>query len=189
VVGQAVRVLEAIATQFKHVFDFSTYLIGGIAIDRTGGALPESTIAACKGADAILLGAVGGPKWDDPNAKTRPEAGLLKIRKELGLFANLRPIVTFDELLDSSPLKRHIIEGTDILFFRELTGGLYFGPFGLEELPDGQQRAFSTAVYTTSEVERIVRMAAAAAVKRRGKLTMVDKANVLEASRVSCVGI
>jgi len=184
VVGQAVRVLEAIATQFKHVFDFSSHLIGGIAIDQTGEALPEATTAACKNADAILLGAVGGPKWDDPNAKTRPEAGLLKIRKELELFANLRPIVTFDELLDSSPLKRHIIEGTDILFFRELTGGLYFGPFGLEELPDGQQRAFSTAVYTTSEVERIVRMAASAAVQRRGKLTMVDKANVLEASRL-----
>lgn len=184
VIGQAFRVLEAVASKFKHVFEFTEHLIGGIAIDTTGDALPDATTAACKLSDAILLGAVGGPKWDDPNAKTRPEAGLLKIRKELGLFANLRPIVTFDELLDSSPLKRHIIEGTDILFFRELTGGLYFGPSGLEELPDGQQRAFSTAVYTTSEVERIVRMAAAAAVKRRGKLTMVDKANVLEVSRL-----
>ena len=184
VVQQGVRVLQSIASKYGHHFEFSEHLIGGIAIDETGDALPNSTIAACKSSEAILLGAVGGPKWDDPNAKTRPEAGLLKIRKELGLFANLRPIVTFAELLDSSPLKREIIEGTDILFFRELTGGLYFGPSGLEELPDGQQRAFSTAVYTTSEVERIVRMAAQAALKRRNKLTMVDKANVLEASRL-----
>lgn len=184
VVQQGVRVLQSIASKFGHHFEFADHLIGGIAIDETGDALPNSTIVACKSSEAILLGAVGGPKWDDPNAKTRPEAGLLKIRKELGLFANLRPIVTFAELLDSSPLKREIIEGTDILFFRELTGGLYFGPSGLEELPDGQQRAFSTAVYTTSEVERIVRMAAQAALKRRNKLTMVDKANVLEASRL-----
>lgn len=184
VIHQALRVLQAVAQKFGHTFEFSEQLIGGIAIDQTGNALPDATVDACKASDAVLLGAVGGPKWDDPNAKTRPEAGLLKIRKELGLFANLRPIVTFDELLDSSPLKREIIEGTDILFFRELTGGLYFGPSGLEELPDGQQRAYSTAVYTTSEVERIVRMAAQAALKRRGKLTMVDKANVLEASRL-----
>jgi 3-isopropylmalate dehydrogenase len=184
VTSQAVRVLEAIGVKFGHRFAFSEQLIGGISIDRTGEALPDATTAACKACDAILLGAVGGPKWDDPNAKTRPEAGLLKIRKELGLFANLRPIVTFPELLDSSPLKREIIEGTDILFYRELTGGLYFGPSGLEELPDGQQKAYSTAVYTTHEVERIVRMAAQAAEKRRGKLTMVDKANVLEASRL-----
>ncbi len=184
VIRQARRVLEAVAAMYGHQFEFSEHSIGGIAIDQTGDPLPDATIAACKSSDAILLGAVGGPKWDDPNAKTRPEAGLLKIRKELGLFANLRPIVTFEELLDASPLKREIIEGTDILFFRELTGGLYFGPSGLEELPDGQQRAYSTAVYTTSEVERIVRMAANAALKRRNKLAMVDKANVLEASRL-----
>lgn len=184
VTAQAVRVMEAVARKFGHEFLFDSKRIGGIAIDETGDPLPQETIDACKSSDAILLGAVGGPKWDDPNAKTRPEAGLLRIRKELGLFANLRPIVTFDELLDSSPLKREIIEGTDILFFRELTGGLYFGPSGTEELPDGQQRAYSTAVYTTKEVERIVRMAALAARKRRGKLTMVDKANVLEASRL-----
>jgi 3-isopropylmalate dehydrogenase len=184
VTAQAVRILESIAEKFGHDFVFQSKKIGGIAIDETGDALPQDTTDACKKSDAILLGAVGGPKWDDPNAKTRPEAGLLKIRKELGLFANLRPIVTFSELVDASPLKREIIEGTDILFFRELTGGLYFGPSGTEELPDGQQRAYSTAVYTTSEVERIVRMAAEAARKRRGKLTMVDKANVLEASRL-----
>jgi len=184
VTSQSVRVLEKIAGTFGHSFHFDSQLIGGIAIDQTGDALPQKTIDACKSCDAILLGPVGGPKWDDPNAKTRPEAGLLKIRKELGLFANLRPIVTFPELLDSSPLKREIIEGTDILFYRELTGGLYFGPAGTEDLPNGEQRAYSTAVYTTHEIERIVRMAAQAARNRRRKLTMVDKANVLEVSRL-----
>ena len=127
VVREAEAVLVRIAAKFGHSFSFSTHMIGGCAIDATGNALPDDTLAACRVADAVLLGAVGGPKWDDPKAKTRPEAGLLKIRKELGLYANLRPITTFGCLLDSSPLKRHIIEGTDILFFRELTGGLYFG--------------------------------------------------------------
>lgn len=184
VIAQATRVLEYVGKSGSHEFQFSSKKIGGIAIDETGDPLPQETVDACLGCDAILLGAVGGPKWDDPNAKTRPEAGLLRIRKELGLFANLRPIITFPELLDASPLKREIIEGTDILFFRELTGGLYFGPSGTETLPDGQQRSFSTAVYTTSEIERIVRMAATAARGRRKKVTMVDKANVLEASRL-----
>ncbi|RLS56786.1 MAG: 3-isopropylmalate dehydrogenase [Planctomycetota bacterium] len=184
VVREAEAVLHRIAAKFGHSFDFSTHLIGGCAIDATGEALPETTLAACRQAQAVLLGAVGGPKWDDPKAKTRPEAGLLKIRKELGLFANLRPITTFDCLLDSSPLKRHIVEGTDILFFRELTGGLYFGKSGLEQHTDGSETAFSTMTYSTHEIERIVRMAAQAAMKRRKKLTMVDKANVLEASRL-----
>ncbi len=128
VVSQATRVLESIAKSHAHDFQFSTKKIGGIAIDETGDPLPQETIDACLKCDAILLGAVGGPKWDDPNAKTRPEAGLLKIRKELGLFANLRPIITFLELLDASPLKREIIDGTDILFFRELTGVSISGP-------------------------------------------------------------
>lgn len=176
--------LEAIAGRFGHNFDFQECLIGGCAIDAIGDALPSETIAACKQSHAVLLGAVGGPKWDDPSAKTRPEAGLLRIRKELGLFANLRPITPFSELLDSSPLKREIVAGTDILFFRELTGGIYFGPSGCEDLPDGGQRAFSTMVYETSEIERIFRLAADAARSRRKKLTMVDKANVLEASRL-----
>lgn len=184
IVSQARRVLDAIAIQFGHPFAFESHLIGGIAIDETGDPLPAKTIEACKASDAVLLGAVGGPKWDDPTAKTRPEKGLLQIRKELGLFANLRPIKPFPELIDSSPLKREIIEGTDILFFRELTGGIYFGPSETKTLPDGQEQASSVMVYSTSEIERIVRLAAKAAGERRGKLTMVDKANVLEASRL-----
>ncbi|MFN6131242.1 MAG: 3-isopropylmalate dehydrogenase [Planctomycetota bacterium] len=184
VTRSAHRVLVEVASRLGHDLTFEEHDIGGISIDRHGIPLTDSTIEACRGSHAILLGAVGGPKWDDPNAKTRPEAGLLAIRKALGLFANLRPIVTFPELLDASPLKRHIIEGTDILFYRELTGGLYFGPSGCETLDNGEQRAYSTAVYTTSEVQRIVRMAALAARNRRKKLTMVDKANVLEVSRL-----
>jgi 3-isopropylmalate dehydrogenase len=184
VVEQARRVLAQVADRFAHQFTFTQQIIGGTAIDQFGDPLPEQTLEACRKSDAILLGAVGGPKWDNPNAKTRPEAGLLRIRKELGLFANLRPIVTFRELVDASPLKREIVEGTDILFFRELTGGIYFGPSGLETLPDGGERAYSTMVYSTYEVERIFRLAANAARNRRGKLTMVDKANVLEASRL-----
>ncbi len=184
IVSQAKRVLERIAEKFHHQFSFVECLIGGIAIDQTGDPLPQATVEACRTSTAVLLGAVGGPKWDDPSAKTRPEAGLLKIRKELGLFANLRPITPFAELLDSSPLKREVVEGTDILFFRELTGGIYFGPASCESLPGGGERAQSTMVYDTYEIERIFRLAADAARKRRNKLTMVDKANVLEVSRL-----
>ncbi len=184
IISQTRRVLEAVATKFGHAFEFTECLIGGIAIDQTGDPLPEATVDACRASQAILLGAVGGPKWDDPSAKTRPEAGLLRIRKELGLFANLRPIAPFAELLDSSPLKREVVEGTDILFFRELTGGIYFGPSSCTTLTGGGERAQSTMVYETSEIERIFRLAADAARTRRKKLTMVDKANVLEASRL-----
>jgi 3-isopropylmalate dehydrogenase len=159
------------------------FAIGGNAIDEFGDPLPQATIDACRTAQGILLGAVGGPKWDDPTAKTRPEAGLLRIRQELGLFANLRPIQTFDELVDASPLKREIVAGTDILFFRELTGGIYFGPSGRRPHASGEE-AFNEMVYNTAEVERIVRLAASAAQQRKGKLTSVDKANVLEASRL-----
>lgn len=184
IVSQAKRVLEKVAEKFSHQFAFEECLLGGIAIDQTGEALPQATVDACKASQAILLGAVGGPKWDDPNAKTRPEAGLLAIRKQLGLFANLRPIIPFAELLDASPIKREVLEGTDILFFRELTGGIYFGPSNCEDLGGGNQRAESTMVYESEEIRRIFRLAAEAARKRRGKLTMVDKANVLEASRL-----
>lgn len=176
-------VLSVVASQFGHDFSYASHLIGGIAIDTCGDPLPQETIDACRNSDAILLGAVGGPKWDDPSAKTRPEAGLLKIRKELGLFANLRPIRLFDELLEASPLRREIIEGTDILFFRELTGGIYFGESGRAGSGD-QESAFQSMTYSVPEVERIVRLAAKAAQGRDNRLTSVDKANVLEPSRL-----
>ncbi|MDJ0924747.1 MAG: 3-isopropylmalate dehydrogenase [Acidimicrobiia bacterium] len=181
ITAAARRVLQRVATRHGHTFEFDEKLLGGCAIDEFGDPLPQSTLAACRTADAILLGAVGGPKWDDPNAKTRPEAGLLALRKELGLFANLRPIKAHRQLLDASPLRRDLIEGVDILFFRELTGGIYFGESRLSE--DGR-RAESVMEYTTHEIERIVRLAASAARERRNKLTSVDKANVLEVSRL-----
>lgn len=180
---QACRVLTKVGEVFGHEFSFQSHLIGGIAIDETGNPLPDETIAACRQSDAVLLGAVGGPKWDDPSAKTRPEAGLLKIRKEMGLFANLRPIKLFDELVDASPLKREIIEGTDILFFRELTGGIYFGESSRSG-SGAEESASQAMVYSVPEVERIVRLAAKAAQSRDNRLTSVDKANVLEPSRL-----
>ncbi len=183
IVAEAKKVLETVASRFGHRFETSEHPIGGNAIDDFGDPLPQPTIDACRASDGILLGAVGGPKWDDPTAKTRPEVGLLKIRQELGLFANLRPIQTFDELVDASPLRREIVAGTDILFFRELTGGIYFGPSGRRPHASGEE-AFNEMVYSTGEVERIVRLAAKAAQQRRGKLTSVDKANVLEVSRL-----
>ncbi len=183
IVSQTARVLQAIAARYGHQFDLPEHLIGGIAIDQTGDPLPAETVAACKASAAVLLGAVGGPKWDDPSAKTRPEAGLLRIRKEMQLFANLRPIQTFSELVDASPLKREIVEGTDILFFRELTGGIYFGPSGRETV-NGVEQAYATELYSVPEVERIVRLAAQAARGRRQHVTSVDKANVLEPSRL-----
>lgn len=183
VTAEGRRVLEAVATRFGHQFQFVSLPMGGNAIDSHGTPLPDSTLAECRKCDAILLGAVGGPKWDDPRAKTRPEAGLLQIRKELGLFANLRPIAPSPHLLAASPLKPEIVSGTDILFFRELTGGLYFGESGRRPHASGEE-AFSTMTYNTAEIERVVRLAAQAAMGRRRKLTMVDKANVLEASRL-----
>ena len=183
VVAQGERILVAVAQKFGHSFQFTTCPIGGCAIDQFGDPLPEQTLAACKASQAVLLGAVGGPKWDDPNAKTRPEVGLLKIRKELGLFANLRPISVSPHLISASPLKTEIVQGTDILFFRELTGGIYFGQSGKETTADGES-AYNTMIYSTHEVERIVRLAGQAARGRRKKVTSVDKANVLEVSRL-----
>jgi len=139
VVAQAERVLKIVAEHGRHAFRFVTCLIGGCAIDQFGDPLPEETLAECRSAQAILLGAVGGPRWDDPQAKTRPEAGLLRIRKELNLFANLRPITTHRQLVDASPLKRNIVEGVDILFVRELTGGLYFGESGRHPHASGEE--------------------------------------------------
>ena len=183
VVAEALRVLQAVANKFGHTFEVAEFPMGGCAIDSHGHPLPDHTLAACKDSDAVLLGAVGGPKWDDPKAKTRPEVGLLKIRKDLGLFANLRPIKTYAALLESSPLKAEIVEGVDILFFRELTGGIYFGESGRRPHPSGEE-AYNVMQYSTEEIARIVRLAGIAARSRRKKLTMVDKANVLESSRL-----
>ena len=181
IVAQAQRVLEAIADRFGHTFSFASHLIGGCAMDACGEPLPAESLDACRAADAILLGAVGGPKWDDPRAKTRPEAGLLAARKELGLFANLRPINPHRALIDASPLKSKLITGVDILFVRELTGGIYFGPSGRRK--EGTE-AYNEMIYTVGEVERVARLAGEAAMNRRKKVTSVDKANVLEVSRL-----
>lgn len=183
VVAEGRRVLQAVADLFGHQFQFRSFPIGGNAIDDFGVALPDETLQACRECDAVLLGAVGGPKWDDPTAKVRPEQGLLKIRKELELFANLRPIRSYEFLLEASPLKREIIEGVDILFVRELTGGIYFGESGRRQTPHGEE-AYCVMQYSVPEVERVVRVAGEAARKRRGKVTSVDKANVLEVSRL-----
>lgn len=183
IVDQGKLVLEAIGRKFGHEFSFDTQLMGGCAIDACGEPLPDETLAACRSSDAVLLGAVGGPKWDDPRAKTRPEAGLLKIRKELGLFANLRPVAPHASLIDASPLKPEIVTGTDILFVRELTGGVYFGKSG-RRTEDGVEVAYNEMAYSVPEVERVVRLAGEAAMGRGKKVTSVDKANVLEVSRL-----
>jgi len=182
VVAETRKVLDGVASRFNHQFAYETHLIGGIAIDETGDPLPAATLEACKRSDAILLGAVGGPKWDDPRAKTRPEKGLLAIRKGLGLYANLRPVRSYPELIDASPLKPEIAKGVDLLVVRELTGGLYFGAQGRERTETGE-RVFDTLVYNDYEIQRVVRLAANLARGRRKKLTSVDKANVLESSR------
>ncbi len=184
VVDEARRTLEAVAAKFGHAFTFSEHLLGGCAIDRHGTALPPDTLAAARAADAVLLGAVGGPKWDDPQAKVRPEQGLLAIRKELGLYANVRPVAPHPALARLSPLKPERVAGVDFVVIRELTGGLYFGtPKGRERTPEGE-RAVDTLVYTDGEIRRIVRLAFEVARGRRKLVTSVDKANVLESSRL-----
>jgi 3-isopropylmalate dehydrogenase len=185
VVTETRKVLDAVASKYNHQFSYETQLIGGIAIDETGDPLPAATLNACKQADAVLLGAVGGPKWDNPNAKTRPEKGLLAIRQGLGLYANLRPVKSYPELIDSSPLKRDRVEGVDLLVLRELTGGLYFGkPQFRERTPEGKRRAVDTLEYSDVEVQRIVKLGFVLARGRKKKLTSVDKANVLDSSRL-----
>jgi 3-isopropylmalate dehydrogenase len=184
VVAEGVRVLRAVAERGRHTFTFEEGLIGGAAIDATGEPLPADTLAACRRADAVLLGAVGGPKWDSPDARVRPEMGLLAIRKELGLFANLRPVAPHPAVAAASPLKPERLAGVDLLVVRELTGGLYFGDHGRAPTSDGGERAFDTCVYTSAEIERVVRMAATLARGRRRTLTSVDKANVLTTSRL-----
>ena len=185
VTPEARRVLEVVGKAIGVSFEFEGGLVGGAAIDATGGPLPEASLRICRQADAILFGAVGGPKWDNLPQEARPERGLLRIRKELDLFANLRPAKCFPMLVDASPLKRSVVEGTDLMVIRELTGGLYFGePRGREALPGGGERALNTMSYTTKEIERVVRAAFDVAMKRRKRLASVDKANVLIVSQL-----
>jgi 3-isopropylmalate dehydrogenase len=182
VTDQAIKVLKAIASEFDHTFKFKTADVGAVAIDNFNDPLPDETLKLCKSSDAILFGAIGHPKYDnDPSAKVRPEQGLLKLRKELGLFANIRPVQAYDTLIDKSPLKRHIIEGVDISIYRELTGGIYFGK---KELSKDGDRASDLCEYSREEIERITHLAFQAAQNRKGKVTLVDKANVLESSRL-----
>lgn len=184
VTESAVRVLTAVASQYGHVFRFSTHAIGGHSLDEHGTPLTGEALDACRKADAVLLGAVGGPRWDDPAATVRPEQGLLTLRKELGLFANLRPVKPFAALLDSSPVKPELLRNVDLLVVRELTGGAYFGtPRGRERV-NGHVRAIDTIEYHDFEIRRVIEFAFSLARLRRKKLTSVDKANVLETSRL-----
>lgn len=184
VVAEGIRVLEGVAERWGHQFEIREGLVGGRAIDEVGDPLPAETLELCREADAILLGAVGGPKWDDPEAPVRPEMGLLRLRKELGLFANLRPVRPIPGLEYASPIRPERLEGVDLVVVRELTGGLYFGEKGREPLEGGGERAYDTCVYTTAEIERVTRIAGGLARERSGRITSVDKANVLETSRL-----
>ena len=182
VIAQAVKVCDAIATKFDHEISWRPALTGAAAIDAVGDPYPEETHEICSTSDAVLFGAIGHPKFDnDPSARVRPEQGLLRMRKKLGLFANVRPTFTFPSLIDKSPLKRERIEGTDLVFLRELTGGIYFGERGRK---DNGDTAFDTCTYTRAEVERLARKGFEMAMKRSKKLCCVDKANVLESSRL-----
>src|SRR6266545_3573223 len=185
VTPEAQKILQVVGKATGASFEFEPALVGGAAIDATGEPLPQSTLRLCEESDAILFGAVGGPKWDNAPQERRPERGLLGLRKELDLFANLRPAKCFPMLLDASPLKRSVVEGTDLMVIRELTGGLYFGePRGREEFADGGARAVNTLAYTSREIERVARAAFDVAMKRRKRLTSVDKANVLVVSQL-----
>jgi 3-isopropylmalate dehydrogenase len=179
VVAEGVRCLHTVAKRFGHTFELTEADFGGIAIDRHGDPLPQATLDRCLDADAILLGAIGGPKWSAPGAKLRPEAGLLRLRRELGVYANLRPVKVLGALIEASTIKAAVIEGVDLVFVRELTGGIYFG----EKRRDALE-ASDICVYSVAEVERVTRVAARLARQRRGKLTSIDKANVLETSRL-----
>jgi 3-isopropylmalate dehydrogenase len=179
VIAQGLACLRAIAAAFGHDFELTEFAFGGAAIDRHGEPLPAATLAACRAADAVLLGAIGGPRWSAPEATVRPEQGLLALRKALGAFANLRPVQVHAALSDASTLKREVVEGVDLLFVRELTGGIYFG----EKRRDATS-ASDLCTYTVAEVERVVRVAAGLARARRRRLTSIDKSNVLETSRL-----
>ena len=175
----AIAVLKAVDEKYRIGFEINEFPIGGIAIDETGSPLPESTLDACKTADAVFLGAIGGPKWDDPNSAVRPEQGLLKLRSELGVYSNIRPLNVFPSLLDASPLKPEKLEGVDFVVVRELTGGIYFG-----ERMRGKDFAADECRYSVAEIERITRVACEMAMQRNQQVTSVDKANVLETSRL-----
>lgn len=184
VIKAAIKVLDTIASQFNHQFTYQYAKLGGVAIDEEGTPLPEQTIKLCKNSDGVLLGAVGGPKWDTLPGSMRPEKGLLGIRKALQLYANLRPVKAFDSLLDASTLKKEVVEGVDLMIVRELTGGLYFGqPQERRQEEDGES-VVDTLYYKKSEIERIVKQGFELALLRNKKLTSVDKANVLESSRL-----
>lgn len=185
IVGEAVKVLKAIGKKYNIKFDLHEALVGGASIDKYGVPLTDDTLKLAKSSDTVLLGAVGGPKWEALDYSVRPERALLALRKELGLFANLRPAKIYPVLSDASTLKKEVIDGVDIMVIRELTGGLYFGtPKGITKLPDGTERGVNTMVYTTPEIERIARIAFDVARKRRRKVTSIDKANVLETTEL-----
>jgi len=184
VVQAAITVLKAVGSRFGHTFILTEKLIGGCAIDATGNPLPDETLKSCQEADAILLGAVGGPKWDDPSAAVRPEQGLLGLRKSLGLFANLRPVKPDMNLLEASPIRADRLKGVDLLVVRELTGGIYFGEPRLRRLVRGEEVAMDTMSYSAGEVRRVAQLAFQLARLRRSNVTSVDKANVLECSRL-----
>ena len=183
VIAEAVQVLRKVAKVYGHAFTFENALVGGAAIDATGEPLPARTLALCQESDGVLLGAVGDPKYDDPRAPVRPEQGLLALRKGLGVFANLRPVKLHKQLLHASTIKAEVIADVDLLVVRELTGGIYFGERGRKSV-DGVPAAYDTMFYTVPEIERVVRVAFDLARKRRKKVTSVDKANVLESSRL-----
>ena len=184
VVAESVKVLAAIESKYRHSFELITGRVGGNAIDDYGTPLPDETIAMCRSVDAILFGAVGGPKWDDPSQNIRPEDGILAIRKSLGLFANLRPVKVFPSLINASPLKPEFLANVDMIVLRELTGGLYFGKPKKRWKTKRGRRGIDTLKYTEQEIVRILRVGFELASKRRGKLTSVDKQNVLESSRL-----
>lgn len=182
VIREAVKVSESIAKKFNHKISWKEGLVGAAAIDKTGDPYPSETHDVCLNSDAVLFGAVGDPKFDnDPSAKVRPEEGLLRMRKKLGLYANIRPTYTFDSLMDKSPIKRTIIEGTDLVFVRELTGGIYFGKRGRK---DNNNFAFDTCEYSKEEIIRLAKIGFELSLKRSKKLCCIDKANVLESSRL-----
>ena len=184
VTTEAIKVLQTIGNRLGHTFNLKYGLVGGVAIDKTGTALPEDTLKMCQRSDAVLLGAVGGPKWDDPKAKVRPEDGLLALRKDLGLFANLRPVKVYPALVDNTNFKPKVIDGVDFIFVRELTGGLYFARPKRQWQTSRGRRATDSMTYSEQEIERIVRVGFELARTRLQKLTSVDKANVLQSSRL-----